>query len=485
MRKTKLVLFTILLGMVSSHAQNKQLLYDFYEIPQSLLLNPGVRTPYKWHTGIPVLSGFSMQAGTSGVTVNDLFANDGVDFTTKVRERVINGLSENDEFGGSGQIEIFNVGFRRRNRPSDYISFGAYGEGFISQFWPRDLAILGFEGNANNLDRRFSLNHIASQGEAVSVFHLGINRKLNDKWTVGARAKLYSSVFEFRSANNDGYFVTTRGEDNILRNTIVADVTMHTSGVQEIIDILEEDTGTTQADLASLLMRRSLLGGNLGAGFDIGFTHNFGRNSFITASLLDVGFIYHGNAIKNYTLNGQASNEGVEIILPEDLNDFNSEIWQELVDDFEEQVPFDTNEDAFVTLRPIKLYASFRYNFGEPRSPNKIKNCGCLSQTISRAENFDYVNAVGGQLFMINRPRGPQAALTAFYQRRLGNILAFKTTYTVDKYTFSNVGFGLNLQAGPVNFYVLADNLLGYANIPDSNYASLQFGFNIISWNGN
>ncbi len=86
---------------------------------------------------------------------------------------------------------------------------------------------------------------------------------------------------------------------------------------------------------------------------------------------------------------------------------------------------------------------------------------------------------------MMNRARGPQVALTGFYQHRIGNALAVKTTYTIDKYTFSNIGLGTSLQAGPVNFYILADNLLGYTNIPNSHYASLQFGFNIISWNDN
>jgi len=344
------------------------------------------------------------------------------------------------------------------------------------------LAVLGFEGNATNLNRRFSLNHIATQGELVNVFHLGINRKLNNKWTVGARGKIYSSVFEFKSANNEGYFVTTLGENNILRNTLVADVTVRTSGIQEIIDV-SDDSENTQADLANLLLRRSLLGGNLGLGFDLGFTHTFKRNSYFTASLLDVGLIYHTNAIKNYTLKGAASNEGIEIILPEDFTNFNSEIWQELVDDIEEQVPFDTNEQSYISVRPIKLNASVRYNFGEPRT--KRENCECTPNNNSQDLNLDYVNAVGGQLFMINRARGPQAALTAFYQRRFGNILALKATYTADKFTLSNIGIGVNLQAGPLNFYVLADNLLGYSNLPNSNYASLQFGFNIISWNGN
>jgi len=484
MRKHRLVIYYLLFVSVLVRAQNKQLLYDFYEVPQSLMLNPGVVTPYEWHGGVPLLSGFAVQAGSTGITVNDLFANDGVDFTTKFRERAINGLSRNDIFGGSGQIEVLFAGFRNRNRPNDYYSFGIYGAGFLAQYWPEDLAVLAFEGNANNLGRRFQLDDFVTQGEAVNVFHFGVNRQLNNKWTVGARLKIYSSVFEFKSVNNDGYFVTTPGENNILRNTLVADVAMRTSGLESLSDALSDDTVNRQAELSNWLLGRSLLGGNLGVGFDFGFSHQPTPNSFITMGLLDVGFIYHNNDVKNYTLNGAATNEGIEIILPEDLGDLNTDVWQELVDDFEERIPLQTNGNTFISLRPIQLNASYRYNFGEYGQKSNSCDCDILPTSSSR-KNIDYKNAIGAQLFMIHRPRGPQAAITAFYQKRLGDILALKTTYTVDRYSLTNIGMGFSLQAGPINLYVLADNLLGYQNIAASNYASLQFGFNIISWSRN
>ncbi len=40
----------------------------------------------------------------------------------------------------------------------------------------------------------------------------------------------------------------------------------------------------------------------------------------------------------------------------------------------------------------------------------------------------------------------------------------------------------MSLQAKPVNFYLMADNLLSYRNFHDSHYASLQLGLNVISW---
>ena len=60
--------------------------------------------------------------------------------------------------------------------------------------------------------------------------------------------------------------------------------------------------------------------------------------------------------------------------------------------------------------------------------------------------------------------------------------MAVKTTYTTDKFSYTNLGLGLNLQAGPINLYVMADNLLAYQNIAAGHYASFQLGLNIISW---
>ncbi|HKL90187.1 MAG TPA: hypothetical protein VJ880_03300, partial [Allomuricauda sp.] len=61
MRIAKKLTYLVLFCGSTLFAQNKELLYDFYEIPQSLMLNPGVKTSQKWHAGIPVISGLSVQ----------------------------------------------------------------------------------------------------------------------------------------------------------------------------------------------------------------------------------------------------------------------------------------------------------------------------------------------------------------------------------------------------------------------------------------
>ncbi|MEW2922889.1 DUF5723 family protein [Muricauda sp. ANG21] len=484
MRRIQTFFYLAFLVSASVCAQNKQLLYDFYEIPQSLMVNPGVKTSEKWHTGIPLISGLAFQAGTSGVTVNDLFANDGIDFATKVRERVLDAMTRKDDFSTTSQIEGFNIGFRGRNRPDDYYTFGMYGETDIIVYWPRDLAILAFEGNGGaNIGRSFDLGDLSLRGEMVNVFHFGINRKISNTLTVGGRAKLYSSIFQFQSTGNVGSFRTTQGQNNIHVTTLSADMQLRTAGIKEFFDILDDDSVSARDEFPSLFTKRVLLGGNLGLGFDGGFSYNLNPQTTITASILDFGFIYQSKDIQNYTLKGTANTEGITVFIPEDIDNVDNDLWQELVDDIEEALPYEENAEGYISFRPVKVYGSIRYDFGE--GGNRFENCGCGINAGGGTNRDYYRNSVGGQLFMMKRPRGIQAALTGFYQRRFGRVLSLKTTYTVDKYSLANVGLGLNLQAGPINFYVMGDNLLSYRNVADSHYASLLFGFNIISWNSN
>ncbi|WP_150451048.1 DUF5723 family protein [Arenibacter lacus] len=476
MRSWAIILLILLTSNVPLLAQNKQLLYDFTEIPDALMVNPGMLTDYQWYAGLPVVSGLSIQAGSNALTVHDLFADDGEDFNDKVREKAIDRMGIRDELSGTFQTHLLNAGFRGRN-PDNFYSFGIYTEGDAIGYWFKDLAILAFEGNAPHLGRRFNLDHLKARSEMVNVFHFGLNKRIHKKLTVGARAKIYSSVFHAFSTKNSGYFVTTEGENNLRANTLVADMEFRSSGLDEIKDALDDNENTS---LSEVLSRRMFFGGDLGLGVDLGFTYHLNERTLLTGSLLDLGFIYNTTDVKNYSLNGAATVEGIEFILPEAFSNLNDDLWQELIEEVESLIPYENNTKSYLSFRPTKLYGSLRYNFGKPM-PSRGR-CDCKDLVFGRQRFKDFNNAVGGQLYVINRPRGPQAALTAFYLRRFGHALAVKATYTVDKFSFSNIGLGLSLQAGPVNLYVMADNLLAYGNVADSHYASFQFGLNIISW---
>ncbi|QWX82952.1 hypothetical protein H0I23_10815 [Cellulophaga sp. HaHaR_3_176] len=479
MRIFYILIVSLFLFNTALSAQNKQLLYDFEEVPQSLLLNPGMTTSYKWHSSVPLLGGFSFQVGNTGATPTDLFLDDGVLYDTKFREKVVYGMDNKDELSGNIQVEILNGGFRGKNS-DNYYSFGIYTEIEGIGYYPQDIVTLAYEGNANLINEKFDFNDIKLRGEAVNVFHFGVNKKVSRDLTLGVRAKLYSSLFNVTSTSNRGYFTTTEGDNNLIRNTIVADIELQTSGVYDLKDIIEDDNISNGPAISEILSKRAFLGGNLGVGFDLGFTYHLNEQTKITGSLLDIGFIYHNKDVRTYSLKGSASVEGLEYILPRDLGVVGQDQWQSLVDDIRDMVPYEVTSENYLTFRPTKLNASIRHDFGD--EIDSRQDCNCSTRPGGSKITKAYKNSVGGHLYAINRPRGPQTALTAFYQHRFGNVMSVKTTYTVDKFSYTNIGLGASIQAGPVNMYIMADNLIGYANITDSHYSSLQFGLNIISW---
>jgi hypothetical protein len=471
MRASWLLFLATLMASTFAFGQNKQLLYDFSEIPQSLLINPATDVDFNWYTGIPALSGVSFYAGSSGVSAYDLLANDGVDINTKIREKLLRGMRINDELSGTVQMDILNFGWRGKN--ADYFySAGAYIEADAIGYWFKDYATLAFDGNADTF-RKFDLSHLKTRGSIVSVYHFGANKRISDELMIGARAKIYSGILDINSTKNEGFLQNTQGNNNLIRTTLEAELEMRTSGLNEL-------RAAESEDLAGLITKRALFGGDLGVGIDVGMTYHINDQTVFTASLLDIGLMYHSSDPKNWTITGSASSEGVEIILPGALIDPDQDFYQELIDNIENLAPFDENLDSYLTFRPTKLNASWRYNFGE--QVERTIDCNCGPYASGNNPPPKYVNAIGAQLYAINRPRGPQTALTAFYYRRFGNVGALKTTYTVDKFSRSNIGIGANIHAGPVNLYFMADNLLALRNVVDSQYASFQLGLNIISW---
>jgi hypothetical protein len=436
-------------------SQNKQLLYGFDEIPQTLLLNPGVNMNQKFHVGIPVLSGVSFQAGATGFTIADLFRDNNIDFTTKLFN-VIDKTSTDDYIQVNSQIEVLNVGYQLNKR--DYLSFGFYTELDAFMSMPKDVLILLRDGNRAHLNRNFLLSETSLKTEAISVLHAGISRKINKKFTAGARIKIYSGIVNATSTENTGTFKTTLNNNEYTHHLNNINTAIQSSGFYD-----ENDKRVAGSDLTG----RLFLGGNLGLGFDIGFTYKLDSKTEITASLLDVGFINYSKDVLNSEIEGDYTFSGIDFQYDGVINDY----WQNLNNDFKNKVPSTKNRTSYSIMRPIKFNGSYKYSWGKSRNE---EDCSDMSY-----QEF-YNNAIGIQLFSVFRPTGPKMALTSFYERKLSDKFNTKLTYTIDDFSYANIGMGLSTRIGKVNVYGMLDNLLKINDIAKSSSVSFQFGINLI-----
>ncbi|KDN56155.1 DUF5723 family protein [Flavobacterium seoulense] len=459
MRKGLLIL--ALFVVVNCFSQNKQVLYNMTSVPQSLIMNPGADFKYKYYFGVPLLSGMSFKVGTTGFSAYDLFANNGVDFNQKLRN-VVHSTNRRDHVAINEQIEIFNGGFKLGDWLEDkgYVSFGMYHEFDLFGYVPKDVAVLALEGNQNYIGKNFNLSDLNGKAEMLSVLHLGYHKNISEKLVVGARGKIYFSGFNATSTKNSGSIITTVNQDNttVYNQEINSNLSANTSGVSKY---LADDY---DGDVATDIQKQVLFGGNLGLGFDLGFTYYPKKNTQITASILDVGFIRHTKDIENYTYKGYYKYEGIN----PNFTDFDNP--DGVYSDFQESVKLDTLYNKYTTWRPVKLNASYQYSYGTPSDDD----CVCISG------EEHYKNAVGAQLFVMSTPRAPITALTGFYQRNVSDNLHLKATYTLDSYSYTNIGLGLSANLGKFNMYFMADNLLEYRDVSKANSLSLQFGFNFI-----
>jgi hypothetical protein len=457
---------TILLCLTVSFycsSQNKEILYNFTPQPQSLLLNPGADVKYKWFFGVPLLSGISANVGSTGFDAYSLFANDGVDFSIKVKN-LIASTNRKDYITANQQLEVFTGGFRVGGEQSkSYVSFGMYQELDSFIYFPTDLAILALYGNKDYIGKSFNLGDLSVKAELLSVFHIGFNKQINEKLILGIRGKIYSSILNATSTHNSGYFVTKNGANLIYDQSIKSNLELNTSGGAKYLD--KDYDGDLASDLKNDLPQKAFFGGNLGLGIDLGLTYYPERNIQVTASLVDLGYISHTKDVVDYTFKGKYNFEGV--------SEFNSDgTIDDAYQDFKDAIPLDTLYHKYTTQRPLKFYSSVQYSFEEERQTD----CNCETD-----EDSWYRSAVGAQLFAMTTPRAPMLALTAYYRRRILQGLQMKATYTIDSYSFTNVGLGLTTKIGVFNFYAMADNLLAYSDVSKANALTFQIGFNIIS----
>ena len=456
MKKNILFIIGIFIG-VSIYSQNKQVLYGFGEIPQTLMLNPGAETNFKYHIGVPGLSGMSFNFGGTGAVVSDLFLADGIDFNTKL-ENVINQLDERDFLSLNLQIEILNGGYRLNNKT--YFSFGFYEELDLIGYFPKDIAQLLYEGNAAYLNRSFQLSQILMRAEVLGVLHAGISYKKNSKLNIGARLKIYGGGLHINTRENSGTFTTREEGNNIYRHFLTnIDASIQSSG------FYENDTYSLSPEE---IISNSFFGGNLGLGVDIGFTYHYTPQIEFTGSVLDIGFVNYSKKIRNASVVGDYVFDGIEFLF-DPINSL--DYWTELEKDIEEKVPREENTNSYTAWRPFKFNAAVSYSFGKSRSSKS-----CYDITYKKYYN----NTVGLQLFSITRPLNTQFAMTAFVEKNLGEKFHAKITYTVDDYSFSNIGMGMSTQIGIFHVYGMVDNILNLPDIVSTNSISMQFGINLI-----
>ena len=373
-----------------------------------------------------MFSNLSFKAGFTGFTLADLFLNDSRDFNLKFEE-VLNKIDSDDYININTVVEVLSAGLRIDDKT--YVNFGFYEELDLITYFPKDITELVYYGNEPFLNRPFSISELVMKADMLGVLHAGMSRKVDEKLTIGGRLKIYSSSLNIETNNNSGTITATTNNTNIIRQTLDnLDAEIRTSGIADSNDVFSN----------------TLLGGNLGLGFDVGLTYHFSPQLEFTGSIIDVGFIKYSKNIRNYTAKGNYILDGINF---EYNSDDPSDYWEQLEEDFNANVPTGETENTYTSWRPMKINAALKYSFGEKRSKF------CYTKTHKQY----YYNSIGFQIHTIMRPLKPQLSFTSFYEKSFSKKIHTKFTHTINDYSAAIFGVATSLRVGKLNLTIMTN----------------------------
>ena len=430
-------------GPVRIFAQHDLGLYNMQIVPQRIFQNPAFIPEQKLFAGIPVLSGVQ-SAYANPFTYNDVIERDSYDSVTFKVENLLEKIAENDQLRLYSNVDILSFG-TQISKGSFFLGFSVRERLTQHIMIPENLGNLLWYGNATPqifgqyVNVAPSYNVIAFDEWGASFTGYAMNRKM----TWGGRLKYLSGKINATTIKSVVEVYTDTSTYNI---HLQSDFEMRTSGIDDIEHYLNQRVTTL------------IFPGNNGVGVDLGLSYRFNDHISINASVLDIGFI----TWKSRTMTLISHNPGEEFIFEgmtlkdfvEMLSDLNT-FGEKMTDSILDLAHIDTVYDVKYTS-----WLPARYNVGGSYSINEHHRFNLLLNGISWSHHF-------------------YPALSVSYYYQLKRILGLMVSYNIFNSQFTNIGAGISISAGPIQLYVISDNVPGLIFYHETNNSSIQFGINI------
>ena len=419
-----IILFLFIIGFVfSSNAQQNMTLYGLKETSQALTVNPGFRQKNRVYVSLPL--GFqNIYLNNSAITLGKMFQKDANDSLIIDPNNFMKQLGKMNFISVDSYNQLLGFGFKVKK--NNFFTFNVANRFRSNIAIPKDLfgfAVYG-NGSENYLGKRISLDGLAIDVSEYIEYSLGYNRNINSKLTVGGRIKLLSGIANIH---------TTKSKLGITTDATTFDWTvdgqfgMNSSNTLYFMD----STHTTDSKAMQKLPYNFK---NLGLGLDLGGSYILTDKIQVSASLLDLGFInwktntsnYETNNI-NYVFKGADFSKLVH-------KDTTYNFGQELLDTSKTVLAKNGVSNNYKTSLHTKFYLGGSYTL------NKYFNG---SVTLYNE-------------FTRNRYR---AGLALAMNMNIKNWLSASVNYGMYGRAYNNLGFGLSLKGGPIQFFVMSDNI--------------------------
>lgn len=451
----KFLILLAVLGLVAgnAHAQPNTMYY-MKNISQTWEMNPantGIESG--WHFSMPGFSSVDLTMNTNGWKYSDLIHQGTGQYADSLivdLDKFYNKLDDSNFMYEKTNYSFFTLGFRTGKH---VFNLAVTEKEFANAFFGNNLVALVKNGNAPYLGSSFNTGSFGLNGMHYRELALGYAYDLNKKVTLGMTAKILFGMGAAQSkdismsvqAPGDASYLNVEGAGQL---NVSGPFNFYTSpdGLVDSVDTHFDGNYLTNT-------------GNMGFAVDLGAVFKPTDKVTLSASIIDLGSISWKTDVTNLTLNGQFNYEGVNIDNSLNKNDPNykspSDAFSDLGDSIKHAFSIDNTNNRFSTAIPVKVYIGGSYQI----NPN-IQVGG-----LARARIYNSQASL---------------SLTASGNAYWGDFFNLSASYSIIEGSYANLGLGVGLRGGPVQFYMVTDNVLTAVNPADASSLNLRFGLNFL-----
>ncbi len=429
-------------------AQQEFTLYHMTNIFQSSYVNPVGVPEHGISLSLPGISSIYAGAANTGFTVKSAFDGNVLDLDQVVSDLkkvnyITTGLSY-DILGFRFKVHNYNISLSIR----DILDFRfAY---------PRDIMVLATQGNGAFIGKEGDWDKLRIHGNYYRDIGLGYAyHDPHSKWYYGGRLRFLFGIANISTRKSKSTFTTS---DETYDLMLQSKIRINTSGYQTAF----EQDGYIDDNKEQLAKDYLLNFKNFGIGLDAGVSYQFSKKVNLEANVKDLGFINWKTNPRNYEIDGTFEFAGLE------LKDYST---VDTMKYFLENLP-DSLEKLFAVQESQEKYSA-----------------PLIAQTYLTA-NYQVLphTRLSGTLFT-EFFHGVQPGLFFGVTQNVGRAFDFTLTYSGFRNSWNNLGFGFSVKPGPIQFYMVSDNILGpliWAKVEGTTVpynlksSNLRFGFNVL-----
>jgi hypothetical protein len=470
MKKT-LVILIFLGAFTGLIAQQNTTLFFMHKVPQANFVNPALQHECIFNIGgliLPIagqiLPPIHQTIGTTGFSYKNLLYYDKSidslihplhpDFDV---ERFLKRLRKVNYIYDETHINLLNIGMKFQDK--FYFSFSAQEKIDFKFSIPKDLIILGYELNGKSfLGETADLTGLGFSSTYYREFALGASMVLNEKLTLGAKAKiLFGQINAWTKSNT----ITWNTEENDFYYTFDVDYEMTISqpfyGIRDMYYDYENDSmvlelDTLEPDVKDIVFSFK----NPGMALDLGAIYKLNNKITLHASLIDLGFIRWKDNVNTLKVDGKLYFDGLNVThyLQDDdsLNEEMFDDWKDSVIQIFEPEYQPTKYTSFLTPQ-LYLGGTYlltdKYNVGFLYRGALLQNRYLSSITFSGTGN-----------------------IKKWFSATL--------TYSIINNAYMNIGAGVVMKAGPAQFYIVSDNVMGPIWPQSTRDLNFRMGVNLL-----